>query len=177
LYFGSAARSLVFRINRQKSLPRNRFRWQVLAGKSFGPLLALNPTHRKAAPAPLTRPATMRWIIAISLVLAAVGFLGIWIDMPGMARELTGPFTAWRRTVNGWEIASTVTERISDHISSSLALTSEPHPVIVSLLTALVSTLALVAFTPAKRTLLKGESKRRVVKRPKDSATGSTIRA
>jgi hypothetical protein len=110
----------------------------------------------------------MRWIIAISFVLAVVGFLGIWIDLPGMARELTGPLTEWRRSANGWEIASTVTDRISDRIYSDL--TSEPHPVIVSLLTALASTLSLVAFTPAKRTLLKAASKpnRGLVKRPKD---------
>src|SRR5262245_35296145 len=110
----------------------------------------------------------MRWIIAISFVLVAIGFLGIWIDLPGVARELTGPFTEWRRSVNGWEIASTVTDRMSDRLYTSL--TSEPHPVIVSLLTALASTLSLVAFTPAKRTLLKATSKpkRGLVKRPKD---------
>jgi len=112
----------------------------------------------------------MRWIIAISISLAAVGFLAIWIDLPGMARELTGPFAEWRRSANGWEIASTLTDRISDRVSSSLALTNEPHPVIISLLTGLLSTLSLVAFTPAKRQLLKASSKRsyRLLKRPKD---------
>lgn len=110
----------------------------------------------------------MRWIIAISFILAVVGVLGIWIDLPGMARELTGPFAEWRRSANGWEISSTVTDRIPDRIYSSL--TSEPHPVIVSLLTGLLSTLSLVAFTPAKRTLVKTASKRsfKLIKRPND---------
>jgi len=93
----------------------------------------------------------MRWIIALSLTLVAVGFLAVWINLPGMAGELANPLIEWRRSAHGWERVSLVAERISDGISNSLAPTSGPHPVIVSLLTGLLSTLSLAAFTPAKR--------------------------
>jgi hypothetical protein len=96
----------------------------------------------------------MRWIIAISLTLAAVGFLSLWINLPGMASELAGPLTEWRHTADGWEKVSSLTEQISNRISSSLAPASGPHPVIVSLLTGLLSTLSLVAFTPPKKPLI-----------------------
>jgi hypothetical protein len=111
-------------------------RWTWLTGRRLSTLLRLT---------------TMRWIIAISLTLVAVGFLAVWINLPGMAGELTNSLIEWRRSVHGWERVSLVTERIADGISNSLAPVSGPHPAIVSLLTGLLSTLSLAAFTPAKR--------------------------
>jgi hypothetical protein len=108
----------------------------------------------------LSSHTAMRWIIAISLALAAVGIFALSINLPGMASELTGPFTQWRHTADGWEKVSSLTERISERICGSLAPTNVPHPVIVSLFTGLLSTLSLVAFTPAKQTPPKTPKKR-----------------
>jgi hypothetical protein len=98
----------------------------------------------------LSRPTLMRLIIAISVALAAVGILALSINLPGMASELTGQFTEWRHTADGWEKVSSLAERISERVSGSVAPASGPHPVIISLLTGLFSTLCLVAFTPAQ---------------------------
>jgi len=102
----------------------------------------------------------MRWIIAISMALATVGLLALFIDLPSLASELTAPMTEWRHTADGWEKVSSLTEQISDRISSGLATASGPHPVIISLLTGLLSTLCLVAFTPAKLLPVKSSQKR-----------------
>ena len=102
----------------------------------------------------------MRWIIAISLALAAVGVFALSINLPGMATVLTGPFTQWRHTADGWEKVSSLTERVSEQICGNLAPTNVPHPVIISLLTALLSTLSLAAFTPARQIPPKTPQKR-----------------
>lgn len=102
----------------------------------------------------------MRWIIAISLTLVAVGFLAVWINLPGVAGDLTSPLTQWRHTTNGWERVCSLADGITGRISSSLTPTNGPHPAIVSLLTGLLATLSLAAFTPFKQPPKKTTSKR-----------------
>jgi len=96
----------------------------------------------------------MRWIIAISLTLAALGLLALCIDLPGIAIEFSGQSAGWRRTADGWERASSLIQHMSSNWERNFAL-AEPHPVVISLLMGLLSTLSLAAFAPSKRCIIK----------------------
>jgi len=101
----------------------------------------------------------MRWIIAISMTLAALGLFALWIDLPGLTIEFSGQTAGWRHTADGWERASSLIQHMSSNWQRNFAL-AEPHPVVVSLLMGLLSTLSLAAFAPARPCIIRPISPR-----------------
>jgi hypothetical protein len=90
----------------------------------------------------------VRWILVVIAVVGSIGWLAC-------AYEAAPPRAAvvrsshWRRTVDGWEQISirsnpisTTTNSLGSSTSSSIA---HPHPIVVSLLIAMLSALVLVA--------------------------------
>ncbi len=91
----------------------------------------------------------MRWIPTIVLLIVLAGWMVYHLDDSPIANT---PFVAsmWRHTVDGWEKVSDLSRA---HFSESAAVdlwSVHPHPIIVSLLVAIVSLMALVAFAPTK---------------------------
>jgi hypothetical protein len=96
----------------------------------------------------------MRWIVALTALLVGAGWLGYLLDVPidGPIHQIS--MAQWRRTVDGWEKVavrsnevSMLTGRIASVVPGDI-WDSHPHPIVLSLLLAMFSTLALVAFSP-----------------------------
>ncbi len=97
----------------------------------------------------------MRSIAAITLLLAACGWIGLEINLPNheiCRRVSTGE---WRRTVDGWQKVVVNSDQITFTNGNASAYISgdfwacHPHPIVWTLLVALLSVLVLTAFDAA----------------------------
>ncbi|HEY2760850.1 MAG TPA: hypothetical protein VGI75_08905 [Pirellulales bacterium] len=97
---------------------------------------------------PPFRPLRMRTILSIAITLFLIGLLVYRADFshrPPLDRSLQ---TQWRRTTDGWEKTSALFGGVSSAANITEICSARPHPLVMSLLIALVSTLLLVAFSP-----------------------------
>ena len=102
----------------------------------------------KLRPNPLAGSLEMRTILGINLSLALIGLLVYRInfsDQPSVDHAMQ---TQWRHTTDGWEKASTLLDGIPAASNLSEIWNVRLHPLVLSLLIALFSTLLLVAFSP-----------------------------
>jgi hypothetical protein len=90
----------------------------------------------------------MRTILGIGLSLALIGLLVYGIDFSDQPSIDHALQTQWRHTTDGWEKASTLLDGIPAASNISEIWNIRPHPLVLSLLIALFSTLLLVAFSP-----------------------------
>jgi hypothetical protein len=90
----------------------------------------------------------VRWILVVIAVVGSIGWLACAYEAaPSRAPVVRS--SHWRRTVDGWEQISirsnpisTTTNSLGSSTASSIA---HPHPIVVSLLIAMLSALVLVA--------------------------------
>jgi hypothetical protein len=90
----------------------------------------------------------VRWIIAIAIGVIFSGLVACSFDLPGQAAKNPMVATMWRRTTSGWEKVSALLTERADQLSNDETVRGYPHPLVLSLLVALISTTALVAFAP-----------------------------
>jgi hypothetical protein len=113
----------------------------------------------------------VRHITSILAILVVAGWVACNFDVSegrcgrGKTHANSSIDTQWRHTKDGWEKASTIfgfRSCIGEHPGVL------PHPIVLAVLVALASTLALLAFSPATPAprLLPAENARRVAEIP-----------
>ena len=142
--------------NWQNSKPANDLTALSLVALHSGPAIANGPVYLLAIRTDKrrSRALDMRWIVAITAILVCTGWFSCQFDVPIGGSVHRASITEWRRTVDGWEkvaVRSNEVSVLTDHIASVVPgdiWVSHPHPLVLSLLLAMLSALALVAFSP-----------------------------
>jgi hypothetical protein len=89
----------------------------------------------------------VRWILVVTVLVASIGWLGC-AYKAAQPRVPVVRSSQWRRTVDGWEqisIRSAISATTNSLGSSTPSRVAHPHPIVVSLLIAMLSALVLVA--------------------------------
>ncbi len=123
----------------------------------------------------------MRWILAIAMFLVGLGWIGYQFECPVSAPKHRLLTSQWRRTVDGWEKVTVQENEISmlsgriDTMSPADAWAYHPHPIVFSLLLAMLSTLVLVAFSPESSVSQRNRSRLGFTRRSGTSAEAISI--
>ena len=117
------------------------------------------PQHSSAfQPSPgflLFEVVAVRWIIGILAVAIVVGWVACQVNISEAITDNHVVHTVWRHTANGWEKVSALSGLKFQPSAVTDVWNSHPHPVVIASLVAMLSLMALVAFNPATKPVLK----------------------
>ncbi len=102
-----------------------------------------------------SRVFAVRWIIGIIAVAIVVGWVACQVNISEAISDSHVVHTVWRHTATGWERVTALSGLKLQPSAVTDVWNTHPHPVIIASLVAMLSLMALIAFNPAKKPVLK----------------------